>query len=192
MVTTERLIIRRYLKSDAAALASAANYTSVHAGMSDGFPSPYTLSNAEEFITRQPDPSVLGYPHAAGIFLKPTNTPGNTSLSEPLLIGSIGSDLLGDVLYRTWEIGYFLTPTAWGKGYATEAIGGFVRWVFATWPALNRIEGNVYGSNKASIRLLSNCGFVEEGRKRGAVEKNGELLDLVVFGLLRDDLEQKT
>lgn len=104
-------------------------------------------------------------------------------------IGALGVMPGDDVEYRTWELGYWLTPTAWGRGYMTEAVRGFTRWAFATWPALHRIEATPFAGNAPSCRLLGKCGFVEEGRRRGAAEKGGVVVDVVVFGLLRGDVE---
>lgn len=104
-------------------------------------------------------------------------------------IGALGVMPGDDVEYRTWKLGYWLTPTAWGRGYMTEAVRGFTRWAFATWPALHRIEATPFAGNAQSCRLLGKCGFVEEGRRRGAAEKRGVVVDVVVFGLLRGDVE---
>ncbi|UKZ51715.1 hypothetical protein TrVGV298_005478 [Trichoderma virens] len=189
LVETERIIIRRYLLSDAAALALAANHEQVASYMSDRFASPYTITDAENFIQRsvhEGDSAV--YPHAAAILIKP-GCPCNPSTTEPLLVGGIGSRPQADILYRTWDLGYYLSPSVWRQGYGTEALGAFARWAFETWPTLNRLQAQAYESNVASQKLLQKCGFVLEGRGRGAVEKNGKIMDEVRFGLLRDDLK---
>ncbi|KAF7543485.1 hypothetical protein G7Z17_g10703 [Cylindrodendrum hubeiense] len=184
---TERLIIRRYLLSDAPNTSALANDLSVAYNLRDRFPSPYTLADAEEFLGMACKPNGTAYPADSGIFIKP-NTPGNPSPTE-LFIGGIGILALKDVYYRTWELGYWIGTSASGKGYATEATRAFVRWVFATWPTLNRLEASAYARNTASQNVLRKAGFVEEGVRRGSVEKKGEVLDEVMFGLLRTDLE---
>ncbi|KAL7793001.1 acyl-CoA N-acyltransferase [Trichoderma ceciliae] len=189
LVETERLIIRRYFISDAPALAIAANHEDVARYMSDRFASLYTVADAERFIRQayHDDDSAV-YPHSSAILLKP-GFPGNPSTAEPLLIGGIGTHPLTDILYRTWDLGYYLSPSVWRQGYGTEALNAFTRWAFETWPMLNRIQAHVYGSNTASQKLLQKCSFVLEGRGRGAIEKNGKIMDAVSFGLLRDDLK---
>ncbi|KAL7950698.1 acyl-CoA N-acyltransferase [Trichoderma barbatum] len=190
LLETERLIIRRYFMSDAPALALAANHEQVASYMSDRFSSPYTVADAEGFIQQTVhDDDSAAYPHSAAILIK-AGCPCNPSPTEPLLVGGIGTHPLGDILYRTWDLGYYLSPSVWRQGYGTEALNAFTRWVFETWPKLNRIQAQAYESNAASQKLLQKCGFVLEGRGRGAVEKNGKIMDEVRFGLLRDDLKR--
>ncbi|KOS22716.1 putative N-acetyltransferase [Escovopsis weberi] len=201
LLETERLIIRRLLPSDAPAMAFAANHTVVFNNLRDRMPSPYTLADAESWIASLASQETT-YPSHPGIFLKPAaaaaaaaasssdgvGTGQGQGLDQPVLIGSLGIMPKGDVEYRTWELGYWLTPSAWGKGYATEAAGAFVHWIFATWPRLNRIEAEVLTRNEGSAGVLAKCGFTREGVRRGCVEKCGVVTDHIMFGLLRSDL----
>jgi RimJ/RimL family protein N-acetyltransferase len=186
LLETARLILRRYEPSDAPALSSAANHAEVAVFMSDRFASPYTVEAAAEFIATCGQGADPHYPTHGAIMLKP-NTPDNPT-SEALMVGGFGFRPLQDVFYRTWALGYFFTPSAWGKGFATEAIGALVRWVLETWPRLCRIDGEAYSSNPASVRVLEKCGFVREGLRRRAVEKGGVMLDVVALGVTRGDL----
>ena len=183
---TNRLIFRRYSPSDAEALSACANFPQIWRCLSDRFPSPYTVEAAAAFLARNNIVLDPHYPTKGAIMLKP-NTVDNPS-PEPVMIGGFGLHPEDDILYRTWTIGYFFTPSAWGKGLGTEAIGALVRWAFATWPGLQRIDGTVYASNPASVRVLEKSGFVREGVKRQAAEKDGKLVDLVVLGVLRSDV----
>ncbi|KAF9766849.1 hypothetical protein IL306_000680 [Fusarium sp. DS 682] len=186
ILETERLIIRRFYPSDAKAMAKAANNKAISMNMRDGFPSPYTLANAEYFINNVAN-KFDGTGQHCGIFVKP-NTTENPS-PESLFAGTIGMMAKNDIYFRTWELGYWLAETAWGKGYATEAATALVRWCFDTWPELNRIEACANARNKASQNVLRKTGLIEEGIRRGAVCKNGEILDEVQFGLLRSELQ---
>lgn len=188
LLETDRLILRRVSISYAPALASAGNHAAVARNLRNGFPFPYTLADAEAFLSSAVELGSTTYPLHCATFVKP-ETPGNPS-SEPLYIGAMGIIPKSDVYYRTWEIGYWLTPSSWGKGYATELLRAFTRWVFQTWPDLNRVEAVLYARNIESERVLKKCGFVQEGRRRGAVEKAGEIMDEVIYGLLKDDLEE--
>ncbi|KAK4075871.1 hypothetical protein Trihar35433_2431 [Trichoderma harzianum] len=185
LLETANLIIRRWHPSDAPALALAANFPSITPNLRDRFPMPYTLADAESYLTNFVF-SEEGYPHAMAIFVKPNS--GHNSSSEPLFIGGAGLESKGDVYYRTWELGYWFTPSAWGKGYATEFTKAVVPWAFKTWPRLNRIEAFAYARNEASQKVLRKCGFVLEGVRRGALEKDGEVLDECVMGILRSDV----
>ncbi|KAK2606157.1 hypothetical protein QQS21_003440 [Conoideocrella luteorostrata] len=188
LLQTQRLILRRYLPSDAEAVSTAANHPQIAASMTDRFPSPYTIQDAEDFIANggkgAADPC---YPTHAAILLRP-GTDENRSSSEPTIIGGIGFRFLDDVRYRTWVLGYFITPSAWGKGYATEAVAAAVRWTFETWPGLCRVEAEAYASNLASVRVLEKSGFRREGVRRRAVEKNGVVMDEIALAAVRADL----
>ncbi|EHK26187.1 uncharacterized protein TRIVIDRAFT_63518 [Trichoderma virens Gv29-8] len=187
LLETANLIIRRWRTSDAPALAAAANYPSIAPNLRDRFPMPYSLADAEDYLGNYVV-NEHGYPYAMAIFVKP-NAGHNTS-AEPLFIGGAGLEGKGDVYYRTWEIGYWFTPSAWGKGYATEMVSAVVPWAFKTWPRLNRIEAMAYARNEASKNVLKKCGFTLEGLRRGALEKNGEVLDECIFGIVRSDIKQ--
>lgn len=184
LIETDRLIIRRYKFSDAQALATAANHEPVAVNLSDGFPHPYTAADAEGFLAGDGLADKNGYPTHAAIFTKDHRD----SEAEVELIGAIGVFPGDDVEYRTWEISYWLTPTAWGKGYMTEALLAYTRWILATWEGVNRLESLIFANNGQSCKVLEKCGFVREGCKREAIEKQRKLLDLVVYGLTRRDL----
>ena len=48
-----------------------------------------------------------------------------------------------------------------------------------------RITGLVYAPNIASRRVLEKNAFIQEGLKRNAVYKNGNIFDLCVYGKLK-------
>lgn len=187
LIETAKLIIRRWSTSDAPALAKAANYPSIVENLRDRFPMPYSFADAENYLANYAV-SPEGYPTAVAIFLKPQT--GHNTSNEPLLVGGSGLEQKSDVYYRTWELGYWFTPSAWRKGYATEFVRAFVPWAFETWPRLNRIEAMAYERNVASKKILRKCGFTLEGVRRGALEKHGEILDESIWGILRSDIKQ--
>ena len=63
------------------------------------------------------------------------------------------------------EVGYFLKPSAWGKGYATEACRRIVRFAFEESP-LTEVVATFEISNKGSQRVLEKVGFVSHGMRR--------------------------
>lgn len=54
----------------------------------------------------------------------------------------------------------------------------------------HRLELECYGFNERAIRHAERAGFVREGVKRRAYRRHGEWVDGVLFGLIREDLEQ--
>lgn len=188
---TERLVVRRYKLEDAQALAEAGNYLEVSNAMRDRFPSPYTADAAKTWL-ESPTNCPPEYPTRQGVFLKAQyDTTSETSEGEGRLVGSLGIEPEGDVNYRMWTLGYFFTPPSWGKGYATEAVSAFVRWMLQTWPELNRIEASAYGHNEASRRVLVKSGFILEGARRQSAEKLGVLRDEIIYGFIRSDMEKE-
>ncbi|KAK0392806.1 hypothetical protein NLU13_2301 [Sarocladium strictum] len=188
LLETDRLILRRWRSSDAESLAQIGNYEEVAKNLSHRFPYPYTLDAANAALARWLDLSALTdvhYPTSVALCLKPSSPD-----QEPTLIGSMGLSPGEGIEYRTWTLGYFLTPAFWRQGYMSEAVTGLAKWSFETWPRLNRIEATCYHWNEGTQGVLRKCGFVREGLRRGATEKGGVLNDDVMYGLLRSDLEK--
>ncbi len=53
----------------------------------------------------------------------------------------------------------------------------------------HRLELEIYGFNERAMRHAERAGFVREGVKRRAYRRRGEWVDGVMFGLIREDLE---
>ncbi|GAP38554.1 GNAT family N-acetyltransferase [Piscinibacter sakaiensis] len=89
-------------------------------------------------------------------------------------------------VHRKAGLGYCLDDTAWGRGYATEAVHALLRWAFDTLD-LNRVEAELDTRNAASARVLDKLGFVREGLRREDCVVSGEVSDSWIHGLLRRD-----
>ncbi len=50
-----------------------------------------------------------------------------------------------------------------------------------------RLEAGVFGWNTPSMSVLEKVGFVREGILKRSVFKDGELIDRVMYALVRDD-----
>lgn len=98
-------------------------------------------------------------------------------------IGWVGVD---DVSYRRPELGFWLAPEFHGEGYGKEAVAMVVDYTFATYdhPAVGAIA---YDCNDASRGLLESLGFDEEGRIRRDRFIDGEYVDTIYYGLLREN-----
>jgi RimJ/RimL family protein N-acetyltransferase len=53
----------------------------------------------------------------------------------------------------------------------------------------HRLQLEIYGFNERAIQHAERSGFVREGAKRKAYWRHGEWVDGVLFGLVREDLE---
>jgi RimJ/RimL family protein N-acetyltransferase len=58
------------------------------------------------------------------------------------------------------RLGYMLAESAWGKGFASELVAGFVEW--CRQHNIKTVTGGVEPDNVASRRVLEKCGFIAE------------------------------
>jgi RimJ/RimL family protein N-acetyltransferase len=54
----------------------------------------------------------------------------------------------------------------------------------------HRLQLEIYGFNERAMRHAERAGFVREGVKRKAYRRHGEWVDGVLYGLIREDLEE--
>ena len=73
-----------------------------------------------------------------------------------------------------------------GKGIGTFAVSSMINHAFKNLN-LRRIQLEVLEYNLVAQNLYKKMGFVEEGRKREAVFKDGKYVDEIIMGLLRED-----
>ena len=85
------------------------------------------------------------------------------------------------------EIGFWLAPWARGRGVGTEAVGKACAWAFERWN-LVRIEMTTLPDNDGSLALARKLGFQREGLLRKRNFERGKQVDIVMLGLLRDEL----
>ncbi|KAL2870152.1 GNAT family N-acetyltransferase [Aspergillus lucknowensis] len=183
-------LIRPYKNtpSEARTLAHEANNPKIAKWMTNAFPHPYTLSDAEDWL-RRASPGAESGVIAFAISTANSDTADNgTETETETLIGSIGLKPRTDIHHRTVELGYWLAEAHWGRGVATEAVRVFSGWVFRApeFAHVVRIEAEVFEGNTGSQKVLEKAGYTLEARKRWAVEKGGVLLDVFLYVLLRD------
>ena len=87
-------------------------------------------------------------------------------------------------VFRSAAVGYCLDEAGWGRGFATEAVDGMLRWAFEALD-LNRVQAEVDTRNAPSGRVLEKLGFVREGTLREDCIVDGEVSDSWIYGLLR-------
>ncbi|KAE8386446.1 hypothetical protein BDV23DRAFT_175424 [Aspergillus alliaceus] len=161
-------VVRPYYPGDIEAISREANNPQIARWLRNQFPHPYSLDDAKAWISLANSASpVLDF----AICLREDN----------VAIGSIGLKAKGDVYYRTMEIGYWLGQDHWGKGIATEVLSAMTAWAFENFAHVLRLEAEVYEPNKASQSVLAKVGYELEGRRRKAVEKNGVVMDALIF-----------
>jgi len=148
---TQRLTLRPAWPEDAAALAQAIAHDAV-ARMLMRVPHPYDIADAEAFCAQPRGP------HEPR-FLILSHDMASDSGSAPALIGGIGIVDHGE---QDLQLGYWLTPSAWGRGYATEAGRAVVDMARHALP-LRRLAAWHFADNPASGAVLRKLGFRRAG-----------------------------
>lgn len=108
-----------------------------------------------------------------GIALKESNT----------IIGT-GGYVAWNRMWCNAELGYDLARAYWGQGLMTEAAKAMVQFGFERM-SLNRIEAEVMPDNRASMRLLCQLGFQEEGVLHERSFWKDAFHDVVMLALLK-------
>lgn len=99
------------------------------------------------------------------------------------VIGGVG--LEGESGGHRAEIGYWLATPFWGQGIMTDVVRRVCRHAFDDL-GLVKITAHVFLHNPASARVLEKCGFTQEGLLRKHFVKDGALIDVRLFGLVRE------
>jgi len=74
-----------------------------------------------------------------------------------------------------------------GGGYGTEAMRLACRFAFEEM-GLERVELETFEFNTRAVRSYEKVGFVVEGTKRRGAYLGGRFYDVIVMGLLREEL----
>ena len=100
---------------------------------------------------------------------------------------AVGTVILSDIETKngTAQIHIKLAKTARGKGYGWDAVNTIVNYGFKEL-RLNCIYSIIVEYNRASQRLFEKCGFIQEGRLRSRVFKNGQYRDVLSYSILQD------
>jgi RimJ/RimL family protein N-acetyltransferase len=106
--------------------------------------------------------------------------------ASPQILGCVG--LAGLDAELGPEAYYWIGASARGQGVATRALWRVCRWAFDN-AGLARVRIFTEPDNLPSRRVAERVGFVQEGRlRRAAVDKQGQRRDLLLYGLLPEDV----
>jgi RimJ/RimL family protein N-acetyltransferase len=85
------------------------------------------------------------------------------------------------------EIGFGITDvSARGQGFATEAVGLVLAYLFSGYPA-ERISALTDAENASAQHVLEEVGFRREGTLRRALFRDGHWRDVILYGILREE-----
>lgn len=104
------------------------------------------------------------------------------------IIGTIGLSNVIRGVFRSAFLGYKLDKEYLNQGFMSEAVTLIVEFAFKEL-GLHRIEGNVMPKNRASLRVMEKCGFVNEGVSRKYLLIRGVWEDHVHMVRLNEDTD---
>lgn len=107
-----------------------------------------------------------------------------SSLEGNIFYGATGFNNLQEE-HKKAELGFWLLPDYWGKGFIREAVPHILNYAF-THLDLHRIEAFVEAGNSNSAKALQKLGFEKEGRMRDYEVKNGKFISVDMFGRLNE------
>lgn len=100
-------------------------------------------------------------------------------------LGQIGL-WLDELHHGRASAGYFVAPSARGRGLAAEALIALSTFAW-TIPGLYRMQLLIEPWNTASLRTAEHAGYEREGLLRGYMEIGGSRRDMVVWAALRPE-----
>lgn len=165
--------IRQWKIEDAADLAKMLNNRNILNNLRDGLPYPYTRKDAEEYIT-------------AMLNADQTKTFAFAITVDDKAVGSISAFRCDNIHFRTAEMGYYIGEPYWGNGMATGAVKQICSYVFEHTDII-RIFAEPFAYNTASCRVLEKAGFQLEGILRSNAIKNGKVLDMKMYSLIKKE-----
>ena len=178
-VVAARVLVRPYERVDAPALRAAVEESREH--LRPWMPWADTHQTIEEtldFCARNKAAWTAREQFGGGVFAR----------ADGRLLGGAGLHPR-DWAARSFEIGYWLRPSATGRGYTREAAAALTRLAFGTLGA-ERVFIRCDAANTRSARVAEALGYTLEGRhRRDARTPSGALRDTLVFGLIREEYE---
>lgn len=163
--------IRKWELSDAKDLSIALSNRKIQDNLRDGLPYPYTEEDGAAFISDM-------------LSADENETFAFAITVDGKVIGSIGVFRQRNIHRQTAELGYYIAEEHWGKGIMTEAVKQICEYVFGKSDII-RIYAEPFAYNAASCRVLEKAGFQYEGTLRNNAVKNGKVIDMKMYSLLK-------
>jgi RimJ/RimL family protein N-acetyltransferase len=173
-ITTQRLLLRPPRLSDAAALAERRSDPQV--AEFQNWVAPFPLERAEGMITEL---SGMDGPVSDCWWMLTVADPDDSTIFGDLAIHPTFDG-------RSIEIGYTLRSSAWGQGYAYEAVDALIDRFWSD-DRVTRISAMLHPDNLASERVLERTGFTFEGHTRLSYWVDNENSDDLIYGMTRED-----
>lgn len=166
--------IRKWKLSDAKDLAIALSNRKIQDNLRDGLPYPYTEQDGADYIS-------------AMLSADENETFAFAITVDGKVVGSIGIFRQANIHRQTAELGYYIAEEYWGKGMMTEAVKQICEYVFSQSDII-RIYAEPFAYNAGSCRVLEKAGFQYEGTLRRNAVKNGKIIDMKMYSLLKEEV----
>lgn len=173
-----RIILREYRWDDLSHIREWVNDYEITNNLHDVFLFPNTVHDTESFLKTM----IEGKTSSKGFII--------SDKTDQSYIGQID---LHQIDYRNSHatLGIVIGKKNYlGKGYGQEAIELLQQFVFHTLN-LHRLELDVYEYNERAYKCYLKCGFVEEGRLRQKLFRDGRYWDVIKMSILKAEYEQR-
>jgi ribosomal-protein-alanine N-acetyltransferase len=172
----EGVTLRPWNIKDAKRLTEIANNKNLADNLRDGFPYPYSLTDALDWLN-----STI-----------PVNDPPRffAILTNNKIVGSIGIISKTDIYRKNAEIGYFLDEEYWGKGLITKALKAATAYAFSAFDIV-RVYAETFADNPGSRKVLEKAGFKCEAILKNSIVKNSKIKDSCIYSVLKEDFRYK-
>ena len=177
ILETERLILRRMLKTDADDMFEYAQ-----------------RADTTRYLTWNPHPT-RKFSYQYLVYLQQKYKQGEfhdwalVLIDSGKMIGTCGFTRF-DFANDSAEVGYVINPDFWGNGLATEALSRVIRFGF-DYLELHRIEAKYMEDNTPSRRVMEKCGMAFEGIRRESLFIKGGFVNVGVCSILRSEYNQR-
>lgn len=163
--------LRPWELRDATSLAANFNNIAVWSNVGDNSPFPFTAKDGKKYLEE---------------LIESKNKVHYAILIDGNACGGVVFTKGEDVFRLNASIAFWLGEDYWNKGVMTNVLTELVRILFFHRPII-KVNAQVFANNQAAMRVLENVGFKREGVVRNAVIKNGDVLDLVLYGMCEED-----
>lgn len=109
----------------------------------------------------------------------------------------LDGELVGGLLFRVFEarfgsceLGVWLSAEAEGHGLITRAAHQLIDWAIGT-RGMNRVEWRCVPANARSAAVAKRLGMTLEGTLRQAFPYHGEIHDIQIWAIVRDEWEHR-
>jgi RimJ/RimL family protein N-acetyltransferase len=173
-IFSEGIVLRPWAIGDASKLAIIANNKKIAENVRDGFPFPYSLKDAHDWLN----------------VILPENNPPRffAIIYNKQLVGNIGIITKTNIYRKNLEIGFFISEDSWGKGIATRAIKAAASYAFRDFDIV-RVYAETFSDNTGSRKALEKAGFKLEAILKKNIVKNEIIKDSCIYSVLKEDFK---